>query len=118
MRFGDWSSVVCSSVLFVDNFGLIGTTMPFKILLESPLHNPRMWMTLGWLAIVQSYRRSFLGPFWITLNLAIFASAMTLVYGALFGVPTKEYAAYVVTGMIAWFWVAALLPEVGSTFFN
>jgi lipopolysaccharide transport system permease protein len=75
-------------------------------------------MALGWSDIVQSYRRTFLGPVWITLNLVIFATAITLVYGALFGLPTKQYAAYVVCGMIAWFWVAALLSEVGNTFLN
>lgn len=92
--------------------------MFLKILWETPVKNPHMWMTLGWQEIVQSYRRSVLGPFWITLNLVIFATAMTLIYGALFGVPTKEYAAYVVTGMIAWFWVAALLTDVGNTFLS
>jgi len=92
--------------------------MFLKTLWEIPIRNPQMWMMLGWLEIVQSYRRSFFGPFWITFNLIIFATAMTVVYGALFGVPTKEYAAYVVTGMIAWFWVSALMTEVGNTFTN
>lgn len=65
---------------------------------------------------MQSYRRTVLGPFWITANMIVFSLAMTLVYGALFGVPTREYAAYVVCGMIAWFWISALVTEGGNAF--
>ncbi len=90
--------------------------MPVRALLEAPLTNPHLWLTLGWLDIVQSYRRTVLGPLWITFNLVFFSVAMTFVYGALFGLPTKEYAAYLVCGMIGWFWVSALLTDVGTTF--
>lgn len=65
---------------------------------------------------VQSYRRTFLGPFWITLNMVVLTTAMIFVYGALFAQQTKEYAAYLVCGMIAWFWISALITEVGNTF--
>lgn len=87
-------------------------------LLASPLANCRLWMTLGRLDIVQNYRRTSLGPWWITANLAIFVIAMTYVYGALFGIPTKEYSAYLLGGMIAWYWVSALFAEVGGAFLN
>jgi ABC-type polysaccharide/polyol phosphate export permease len=85
-------------------------------LIAIPAKKSRLWLSLGWLDIVQSYRRNVLGPLWITVNLVIFTFAMTLVYGALFGTPTKEYAAYLMCGMIAWYWVSALLSEVGSVF--
>lgn len=88
----------------------------FRPLLAPALNSPKVWIGLGWSDVVQSYRRTVLGPLWITLNLAIIATAMTVVYGALFGVPTSEYSSYVVCGMIAWLWVSALLSEVGNTF--
>ena len=91
---------------------------PFKVLWEFPLANSRFWLTLGWMDVVQSYRRTLLGPLWITLNLSIFVAVMTFVYGALFGVPAADYSGYVVCGMIAWFWISALLTEVGTTFIN
>lgn len=86
------------------------------LLLKGPHENPRLWLTLGWLDIVQSYRRSFLGPFWITINMAIWVISMTVVYGAIFGMPQKDYAAYIITGMIGWTWVSALITEMGNTF--
>lgn len=90
----------------------------FRALAEASLANPRLWTGLAWNEVVQSYRRTMLGPAWISLNLVIFTVAMTLVYGALFSVPTREYAAFLACGMIGWFWVAALLGEVGYTFMN
>jgi ABC-type polysaccharide/polyol phosphate export permease len=84
--------------------------------LLEPLVRPTTWITLGWTDVVQSYRRTYLGPFWITLNMVIFSVAMTLVYGALFGIPTAQYAAYVVCGMIAWFWISALIVDGGAAF--
>ncbi len=87
-----------------------------SLLLKGPIENPQLWSTLGWLDVVQSYRRSLLGPFWITLSMAIQAFAMTVVFGAIFGVPAKEYAAYIVTGLVGWTWVAALITEMGNTF--
>ena len=87
-----------------------------NILLNGPIKNPHLWSTLGWLDVVQSYRRSFLGPLWITLSMAIWAVSMTLVYGAIFGVPSKQYAAYIITGMVGWTWFAALITEMGNAF--
>jgi lipopolysaccharide transport system permease protein len=64
------------------------------------------------------YRRTLLGPFWFTLNIVIFSFAMTFVYGALFGIPTIEYASYVITGMISWQWFSAMVNDGGAVFIN
>jgi lipopolysaccharide transport system permease protein len=87
-------------------------------LVKEPMQRVPMWTGLAWMETVQSYRRTLLGPFWITLSLTITVIAMTLVYGALFAVPSKEYSAFVACGMIAWVWCASLLTEVGNTFMN
>lgn len=91
---------------------------PVDGLLIVPLRNIRLWTGLAWMDVVQSYRRSLLGPWWITLNLVIFTVAMTLIYGALFSVPTREYAAYITCGLIGWLWISSLLTEAGNTFLN
>lgn len=84
--------------------------------LISPILEPNIWMTIGYLDVLQSYRRSFLGPIWITLSIAIQAFAMTFIFGALFGVPTKEYSQFIVTGLIAWSWLLSMLTESGNVF--
>ena len=39
--------------------------------------NWRLWSMLGWNDILQRYRRSALGPFWITISMAVTAIALT-----------------------------------------
>jgi ABC-type polysaccharide/polyol phosphate export permease len=90
----------------------------FQLLVRPPLDNVHLWTGIAWIETVQSYRRTLLGPLWITINLAIFTVAMTLIYGALFSMPTREYAAFVACGMIAWSWNNALLSDLGNTFIN
>ncbi len=90
----------------------------FQMLVAAPLQNIPQWTGIAWMETVQNYRRTILGPFWITLNLVIFTVAMTLIYGALFAMPTSEYAAFLTSGMIAWSWNSALLVEIGGTFIN
>lgn len=77
-----------------------------------------LWFKLGRLEVNNSYRRTLLGPFWYTLNIIIFSFAMTFVYGALFGIPTFEYASYVITGMIAWQWFSSIVNDGGAAFIN
>ncbi|HZP76269.1 MAG TPA: ABC transporter permease [Pseudolabrys sp.] len=85
-------------------------------LVRSAIANPWLWVTLSWHDIVQSYRRTTLGPLWITMNMLIFAAAMTIVYSAIFGVSPTEYGVFVVTSMTIWWWILGILNEGGTTF--
>ena len=44
-----------------------------------------LWMALGWNDVLGRYRRSVLGPFWITISMGITLAAMGPLYGSLFG---------------------------------
>ena len=77
----------------------------------------RTWISIGYLDILQVYRRSFLGPIWITLSIAIQAISVTYIYSQLFSSGAgKEYYAYVVCGLIAWTWISSLLTDMGNVF--
>ena len=77
----------------------------------------RTWISIGYLDILQVYRRSFLGPIWITLSIGIQAISVTYIYSQLFSSGVgKEYYAYVVCGLIAWTWISSLLTDMGMSF--
>src|SRR5690348_1337773 len=50
-----------------------------------------LWVTLGWHDIRQRYRRSLIGPFWLTLSMGILVGTLGFLYSGLFGQPIREY---------------------------
>ena len=43
-----------------------------------------LWGRLGWNDILQRYRRSLLGPFWLTASMAIMVVSLGVLYANLF----------------------------------
>jgi len=76
-----------------------------------------IWKTLGWLDIKQRYRRSVLGPFWLTISTLIMVGALGMVYSVLFKQPLAEYLPYLSVGLIVWALISSLVNE-SCTFFT
>jgi ABC-type polysaccharide/polyol phosphate export permease len=72
---------------------------------------------LGWQDIRQRYRRSSLGPFWLTISMGVLISALGLVFGTLFKSPMKEFLPFLTIGLILWTLIATALNE-GCTGFT
>jgi len=71
----------------------------------------RYWLNFGLLDINLKYRRTYLGPFWITLSFAVSAVGLSFVYSALFKVDDDVYIAYLVTGLAVWMFVSGSIIE-------
>jgi ABC-type polysaccharide/polyol phosphate export permease len=82
------------------------------------LRRADLWTFLGWHDVRQRYRRSTLGPFWITLASVIMIGFMTLVYGALFRQSVQEFLPLVATGIIIWAFISACLTEGSNVFIS
>ena len=76
----------------------------------------RIWMMLANQDVRQRYRRSVLGPFWITLSAVVSIIALALVYTNIFKVPTAEYLSFLTTGFVAWMYIASLVMESCTVF--
>jgi ABC-type polysaccharide/polyol phosphate export permease len=61
-----------------------------------------LWGTLAWYDIVLRYRRSLLGPWWITLSMGAMLLGMGPLYAALFGVPLARFYPHLALGIIFW----------------
>ena len=75
-----------------------------------------LWSSLAWQDIKQRYRRSFLGPLWITVSTGIFVGAMGPLYGTLLGQDTSTYLQYLAISFIIWNFVSSSINESGTTF--
>ncbi|MGB6180738.1 MAG: ABC transporter permease [Rhodococcus sp. (in: high G+C Gram-positive bacteria)] len=75
-----------------------------------------LWLSLGWQDIKQRYRRSVIGPFWITIATGVQAVAMGLLYSVLLDVELKTFLPHVTVGLIIWNLISASITEGADVF--
>jgi ABC-type polysaccharide/polyol phosphate export permease len=75
------------------------------------------WLWLSWSDIQQRYKRSVLGPLWITLSLAVTVCFMGLLYSKILKIEIKEYIPFLTAGLINWALISTIILE-GSTIFS
>jgi ABC-type polysaccharide/polyol phosphate export permease len=75
-----------------------------------------MWSTLGWQDIRHRYRRSVLGPVWITLSMAILVGTLGVIYGRVFHTDLNEYLPFLCVGFIVWGFISSTANECCSAF--
>lgn len=76
-----------------------------------------VWPTLAWQEIRQRYRRSVLGPFWLTISTGALLGSMGPLYGKLFGQHLHSYFPYLSVGYVLWMLISGLVNE-GCTAFT
>ena len=76
----------------------------------------RLWGRLGWNDILQRYRRSLLGPLWLTASMAIMVVALGVLYAELFKTPVDRLMPYLSVGVVIWTLISSFLIEAGTLF--
>jgi len=76
----------------------------------------RVWLALAWQDIRVRYRRSNLGPFWITLSTAIMIYSMGLLYGRLFHLDLHTYFPYIGSGLVTWYFISTNVTDTTNAF--
>ena len=76
----------------------------------------RLWWTLASKDIVDRYRRSMLGPLWLTVSVAAMLAGMGPLYSQLFNVPLGKFFPNLALGIILWGFINTTLIEAASTF--
>ena len=66
---------------------------------------------LAWQDIKQRYRRSTLGPVWLTLSFGVQMLTMGVLSGLLFNSPIEKSLPYVCAGMLVWFFVTQMIND-------
>jgi homopolymeric O-antigen transport system permease protein len=80
------------------------------------LHAWRLWTMLGWNDIRLRYRRSVLGPFWLTLSMAIFIVTLGLIYSRIFHMELRIFLPYIAVGFVTWGFISGTISESCSAF--
>jgi lipopolysaccharide transport system permease protein len=76
----------------------------------------RVWLHLGWVEVKQRYRRSIIGPWWITLSTLIFILMMGVVFSRLFHQKLDEYIPFFTAGFLFWTFISSSVTEAAEIF--
>ena len=76
----------------------------------------RLWTMLGWNDIRQRYRRSVLGPFWITLSMCAFILLLGVIYARIFRIDIETYFPFLTLGYVIWGFIAQTTNESCGAF--
>ena len=77
-----------------------------------------IWSMLGWQDIRRRYRRSTLGPFWLTISTGALIGGMGPLYGRLLNQPIADYFSYLAVGFVVWILIASLINESCQVFIS
>ncbi len=77
--------------------------------IRAGLGRHQVWATLTWHGIRSSYRRTYLGPWWITLQTVVFVAGLSLLFGILLDQDIKTFVPYVAIGYIVFTWMTGMI---------
>lgn len=68
--------------------------------------------------ILVKYRRSLLGPIWISINMLVTIFALSLVFSGLFQITIKDYLPYVFCGLLSWGYISFTIQDSVQLYIN
>jgi ABC-type polysaccharide/polyol phosphate export permease len=75
-----------------------------------------LWGRLGRLDVKRRYRRTTIGPFWNSITLAVYVLTVGTVGAAIWHQNIYDYLPFLVSGMIVWTLVAAIITDSCNLF--
>jgi ABC-type polysaccharide/polyol phosphate export permease len=84
--------------------------------LEAGAASAPLWSMLAWQEIRLRYRRSTLGPLWLTVSAGVLIAGMGPLYGKLFGQDLGTYFPYLAISYVLWILLSSLINESCTIF--
>ncbi len=86
--------------------------------LASGIRMYRLWSYLALQEIKQRYRRSTLGPFWITISMSVMIFVMGPLYSKIFNNNISDYFLYLACGYVVWNLILNTINDLTDTFLS
>ena len=75
-----------------------------------------LWTRVSLNEMRRRYKRTVLGPAWMTVSLLIFASAMSVVWASLWNQKVSEFLPFLLSGLVPWTMIAGVIGEATAVF--
>ena len=77
-----------------------------------------LWGLLGWRDIRRRYRRSVLGPFWLTISMAMLVAMLGTLYGTMLKVEIADYVPFLALGFVVWTLISGVITDGCAAFIS
>jgi ABC-type polysaccharide/polyol phosphate export permease len=75
-----------------------------------------LWGRLGWQDVMLRYRRSIIGPLWLTISMGVTIFALGYIYGGLFNIDVEHYLPFLTAGFLVWGLLTSTINEGCQTY--
>jgi ABC-type polysaccharide/polyol phosphate export permease len=70
-----------------------------------------LWLQQSWNEIRRRYRRTLLGPMWLTVSLVVFAVTLSVIWAGLFNQPVTQFLPFLLSGLVPWALISVCIAE-------
>jgi ABC-2 type transport system permease protein len=84
--------------------------------LRAGVRRRELWLYLGWRDVQKHYRRSVLGPFWLTLSMGIMVAGLGVLYSQIFNMEIATYLPFLALGFILWGLIGTSITNACTVF--
>jgi len=70
-----------------------------------------MWGRQSWNEVRRRYKRTMLGPMWVTVSLIIFAVVLSFVWAALWKMKIADFLPFLLSGLLPWTMISSAIGE-------
>jgi ABC-type polysaccharide/polyol phosphate export permease len=78
----------------------------------------RMWWRMSFNEVRRRYKRTILGPLWVTISLLVFAIALSFVWAGLFNQPVTKFLPFLLSGLLPWGMISSSIGEACAVFLS
>ena len=87
----------------------------FQDLYQSILSSPK-WLYLGFVDIQLRYKRSIIGPWWVTISTGIMVGTLGYLWSKIFGSAIQSYMPFFAIGYVIWAWMSSQILDASLGF--
>jgi ABC-type polysaccharide/polyol phosphate export permease len=77
-----------------------------------------LWLSMGWDQTISRFRRTILGPFWLSANLIVIGFSMAYVFGGLAAGGPHSLLPKLLAGLLAWSLLGGPISESAGVFIS
>ncbi len=77
-----------------------------------------LWLSMGWQQTLSRFRRTILGPFWLSANLVVIGFSMAYVFGGLAAGGTNALLPKLLAGLLSWALIGGPIGEAAGVFIS